>query len=119
MDYPLRLRKDQHSFHRVTKDALKVIWAKAKGWKCRLIFEDGVKYYYNYKLKKFYQYIFPSGLFIRLHDSHVARKDAIVDYRYGLAILCNGKIIPVSRSMQQEVKKIVEENNNQPLPKTD
>lgn len=110
MSYPLKVRKDAKDFHRVTKDALKVIWAKAKKWKCRLIFEDKARYYCNWKLKKFYIYILSSGLFIRVHDSHVARKDAIVDYHSGLAVLCNGKEIPVSRKMTDIIKQIVESN---------
>src|SRR3990172_9068767 len=105
MDYPVKVRKDMKDFHRDTKDALKIIWAKAKGWRCRFIFEDKRRYYWGHKLKKFYAYILSSGLFIRLHDSHVARMDAIVDYRAGVAVLCTGKEIPVSRKMTEIVKQ--------------
>jgi len=112
MPYPVKVRKDPKEFHRVTKDALKIIWAKAKGWRCRFIFEDKTRYYWGDKLKKFYAYVLASGLFIRLHDSHVARIDALADYRAGFAVLCTGKEIPVSRKMREAVKQIVEANRN-------
>lgn len=70
MGYPIKVRKDEKDFHRDTKDALKVIWAKAKKWKCLLIFEDRTRYYWSKKLIRFYEYVFPTGLYIRVHDSH-------------------------------------------------
>src|SRR3972149_145137 len=104
LEYPYILVRREKEFTWYKRNALKVLWAKAKHNNSILHFENGEVLISSLTLKEFHPYVWKSGLFRRWHHSYLLRRDAIKDCCWLFAIMNNGEQVPVNRKGYHKTK---------------
>jgi len=69
---------------------------------CFIYYGEGLKVYMARTLKAMSHKLPDSG-FVRVHRSHIVRRDAIQDVNTNHLVLINGEVIPISRRYKKKI----------------
>jgi len=110
-DVTLYLRKNSKRFQR---KASMLLYIEADDQSCTLYFKNEEHFFSGYNLKYYEEKLFCTEAFVRAQRSFLIMLSETENYKYHLALMSNGKKIPLNENSYRVVKEYIDHRNSIP-----